>query len=320
MVKASYVLGACLSAFEERAILCAFHDIDGTHSLIREWPPVMSAVLNDVIANGLPDDFDNFKNQRRLIALCGKHSLPETDMFCAESAGLSALTQMEWAIRRAVEENTITVVCDRETNHEIIERIWSGEEVFPHLPETPEMKRLLHTQTPRLFKLYEKILNGYCRNRNLTRAKREPSRFLVKGSLAFLQKLHDFGVKNYFVTGAVVQRGKGIYEEVETLGFSIGENRMVEGIIGSAWDRKLPKDEIMKALQRKLKLSGTQILVTGDGRSEISAGVKMGALTVSRLEETALRQRSLHHLLGTTLIVRDFMDPTLGGVLQYVAN
>ena len=38
-----------VKAFEERTIKYAFHDIDGTHSLIREWPPVMSVVLNDVI-------------------------------------------------------------------------------------------------------------------------------------------------------------------------------------------------------------------------------------------------------------------------------
>ena len=80
----------------------AFHDIDGTHSLIRDWPPVMSICLYDVIENGLPNDFDSFENQQRLISLAGTMKLPETDQFCIESAGLSALTQMEWAIRRAV--------------------------------------------------------------------------------------------------------------------------------------------------------------------------------------------------------------------------
>ena len=28
--------------FEPHEITYAFHDIDGTHSLIREWPPVLS--------------------------------------------------------------------------------------------------------------------------------------------------------------------------------------------------------------------------------------------------------------------------------------
>ena len=37
-----------------REIVCAFHDIDGTHSLIRNWPPVMSRVLYDTVVNGVP--------------------------------------------------------------------------------------------------------------------------------------------------------------------------------------------------------------------------------------------------------------------------
>ena len=53
--------------FQDTEILYAFHDIDGTHSLIREWPPVMSICLYDVIANGLPDDFDSPENEKRLI-------------------------------------------------------------------------------------------------------------------------------------------------------------------------------------------------------------------------------------------------------------
>ena len=39
-----------------RKIVCAFHDIDGTHSLIRNWPPVMSRVLYDTIVNGIPEN------------------------------------------------------------------------------------------------------------------------------------------------------------------------------------------------------------------------------------------------------------------------
>ena len=95
-LKAQYVPG-CARVFEPRTIVCAFHDIDGTHSLIRNWPPVMSAVLNDVIERGLPGDFDSPENRQRLIGACGTRVLPETDRFCVESAGLSALTQMERA-------------------------------------------------------------------------------------------------------------------------------------------------------------------------------------------------------------------------------
>ena len=56
----------------ERKITHVFHDIDGTHSLIREWQPVMSMVLNYVVENGLPNGYDSDENINALIAGCGK--------------------------------------------------------------------------------------------------------------------------------------------------------------------------------------------------------------------------------------------------------
>ena len=312
-LKAQYVPG-CARVFEPRTIVCAFHDIDGTHSLIRNWPPVMSAVLNDVIERGLPGNFDSPENRQRLIGACGTRVLPETDSFCVESAGLSALTQMEWAIRRAVEEGRVDAPCDPKANRLIIERIEQGEERFDDVPETAEMTRMLSVFTPRLFKLYEAVLNGFCRDRNLAAARLEPERFRVKGSMEFLNMLYSAGVKNYFVTGAVVERGMGMFEEVEALGYPIGPGRMIEDIIGSTWDKKMPKDEIMVFLAKQLGLKGENILVTGDGRSEIQAGIGLGALALSRLPAGAARQRELHTILGTHMIVEDFDDPLISQV------
>nr|HPJ76307.1 hypothetical protein [Clostridia bacterium] len=113
-----------ITPFKKRLITYAFHDIDGTHSLIRDWPPVMSIVLNDVIENGLEQGYDSNENVKRLVINAGTKPLPETDRFCVESAGLSALTQMEWAIRRAVEEKTINIECDMAMNSEKIKLIW----------------------------------------------------------------------------------------------------------------------------------------------------------------------------------------------------
>ena len=297
--------------FESRNIKYAFHDIDGTHSLIREWPPVMSICLYDVIANGLPEDFDSKENEKRLIEECGKRKLPETDKFCIESAGLSALTQMEWAIRRAVEEKTVKVNCDMETNSEIIKKIWAGEELFEHLPETKEMKELIKEKTPRLFKLYEAVLNGYCRDKNLETAKKKPERFQGEGSMEFMKFLKENGVKNYFVTGAVVEKGMGMHEEVETLGYKIGNGELVEDIIGSTWTEKIPKEQVMKKLLKELDANGSEVLVIGDGRAEIFAGVEMGALVISRLPETAQYQRELHKELGTNIIIDDYKNKDL---------
>ena len=294
--------------FDERKIEYAFHDIDGTHSLIRDWPPVMSICLYDVIENGLSDDFDSPHNAKRLISLAGTRELPETDAFCVESAGLSALTQMEWAIRRSVQEGKIQVNCNGDTNTLIIERINNGEEYYDDLPETAEMNEMLKSQTPRLFKLYENVLNGYCRDKNLMLAKENPEKVRVKGSYEFLKYLHENGVKNYFVTGAVVEKGMGMHEEVEALGYSIGKGQLIEEIIGSTWTEKKPKDAVMKDLIKDLSISAENVLVIGDGRAEIQAGVELGALVISRLSENATYQRGLHKKLGTNVIVEDFTN------------
>ena len=300
--------------FETREIKYAFHDIDGTHSLIRDWPPVMSIVLDYVSRGGVPDGYDSEENAKRIISLTGTKPLPDTDKFCIESAGLSALTQMEWALRRAIDAGVEKVPCDKEDNRTKIAAIGAGEEVFA-VPDTPELSAFLEAHTPRLFKFYERVLNGYCRDRNLEIAKRDPDRFIVKGSMEFLKRLRDGGVKNYFVTGAVVERGMGMWEEVETLGFKTGKGEIVEDIIGSTWTDKLPKDVIMTKLLDNLGADGKNVLVAGDGRAEISAGVKMGALCISRLGINEDYKRNLHKRLGTHIIIEDFTSPELAGLI-----
>ena len=305
-----------INEFKEREIKYAFHDIDGTHSLIREWPPVMSICLYDVIVNGLSEDFDSKENEQRLINAAGKTVLEETDRFCVESAGLSALTQMEWAIRRSVEEGNIAVRCDMSLNSEIIKRIWAGEELFDQYQETEEMKNMLAEKTPRLFKLYEAVLNGYCRDKNLERAKENPKAYQIPGSMEFMHYLKEHGVKNYFVTGAVVEKGMGMHEEVEALGYKIGKDELVEDIIGSTWTEKIPKEVVMQRLLQDLRLQGENVLVVGDGRAEILAGAEMGAVVISRLPKDALYQRKLHKELGSNIIVEDYLDNRLYEILK----
>lgn len=298
-----------INAVSKRKITCAFHDIDGTHSLIRNWPPVMSRVLYDTMVNGIPENLTSKENIERLISLCGVESLEETDKFCIESAGLSALTQMEWAIRRNQELNNSKF--SSETNSEIIKRIWQGEEKFESFNEPKEYLAYLKEVTPKLFWVYEQVLNGYCRNVNLSKARKNPEEFLVEGSKEFIEYLYKNGVKNYFVTGAVVDKSitppMGMYEEVLGLGFEIGEGKVIEDILGSTWEEKIPKDEVMFRLTKTLNVNGENVLVVGDGRSEITAGVKLGAVTLSVLPTTATRQRELHKELGTNMIIVNYL-------------
>ena len=278
--------------------------------------PAKSISLYDVIEKGLSEDFDSEENAKRLIDLAGTKGLAETDRFCVESAGLSALTQMEWAIRRSVEEGKIEVNCDKSVNSEIIKRIWKGEEIFDDLPETDEIKKLLNEKTPRLFKLYEAVLNGYCRDKNLEKAKKNPLEFQVPGSMEFMTFLKEHGVKNYFVTGAVVEKGMGMYEEVEGLGYKIGKGELVEEIYGSTWTEKIPKEAVMKKLVKELGIDSKKILIVGDGRAEISAGAELGSVVISRLPETASYQRKLHKELGTNIIIEDYYCNDLFKILE----
>ena len=61
-----------------RTITHAFHDVDGTHSLIRDWPPVMSLSIHWAMTSGLGEDFDSDRNLAALIRRVGKRKLPET--------------------------------------------------------------------------------------------------------------------------------------------------------------------------------------------------------------------------------------------------
>ena len=307
-----------VNAIKDRKIVCAFHDIDGTHSLIRNWPPVMSRVLYDTAVNGIPENLTSEENINRLVSLCGTEILEETDRFCVESAGLSALTQMEWAIRRNMEMTNGKF--NSETNSEIIKLIWAGEEKFEKFDEPTEYLDYLSKVTPKLFWVYEQVLNRFCRDNNLKKAKENPEEFLIPGSKDFMRYLHDNGVKNYFVTGAVVDKTidppMGMYEEVLGLGFEIGEGKEVEDIYGSTWEEKIPKEEVMKRLVKALGINGENVLVVGDGRSEITAGVSLGAVTVSILPMEAKRQRELHTELGTNMIVRDYTSDDLKKIIK----
>ena len=134
--------------------------------------------------------------------------------------------------------------------------------------------------------------------------------------MEFMKFLKEKGVKNYFVTGAVVEKGMGMHEEVEALGYKIGTGELVEDIIGSTWTEKIPKEVVMKRLLEELNINGKNILVVGDGRAEILAGAEMGAVVISRLPQNAEYQRKLHKELGSNIIIEDYLNKDLFEILK----
>jgi len=307
----------------KRRITHVIHDIDGTHSLIRDWPPVMSLSIHWAMTCGLDDDFDSPAALKALTERVAAQPLEETDKFCIESAGLSALTQMEYGIRRAIELGNLPpdpgfVLNERQkrNNSAIIKRIWNGQERFDDMDEPPEMLSFIRERSSRLFKLYEAVLNRASRDKNIAAARKDPQSWRVPGSMEFMSHLHRIGCLNYFVTGAVIYEDGGMLEEVLALGFEIGPGKMVAAIHGSSWDRKLPKDEVIRQLCRQLDIEPANVMTIGDGRTEIKAGVDMGCVTISRLPPAAVRQRQLHEGFGTNYIVPDFTDPLLKTLIR----
>ncbi len=105
-------------------------------------------------------------------------------------------------------------------------------------------------------------------------------------------------------------------EEVNAVGFEIGPGKIVESLQGSSWDRKMPKEEVMRELFTQESIDPAAVLVTGDGRTEIKAGADMGCVTISRLPADALRQRELHRELGTNYILPDWTGPLLAELIK----
>lgn len=301
-----------VTPFFSRRITHAFHDIDGTHSLIREWVPVMALVTgftaeNGIIAGSSPQQTAD------VISKVPPENFPEGHRFAIESAGLSALTQMEWALRCAGENGKYDLSGSTpEINREIIRRIWLGEEDFSGFGESLSFREKLQYDSSMLFKAYEILLLAMGRNRNLSDARKNPEKWRIPGSLDFLEFLHRCGVKNYFVTGAVVEYDADgfaigtMVEEINALHLAPAPGGTIEKLIGSTWQKKLPKSEIMENICRQEKIAPANLLIVGDGRSEIAAGVAMGAVCISRLDLHAHRAREIHRQLGTNLIIPDY--------------
>ncbi len=310
-----------VNAFGTREITHVVHDIDGTHSLIRDWPPVMGLSMLWGMTCGLTDDFDSEENFQKLVKRVGNENLGEMDDVCRFFNGYSAITQLEYGIRRGFQEgnypDSLTLSdTDKKYNNSILDRLRSGQERYDDIPERDEVRNFIDARTPRFFKFYERLLNEACRNKNTADAWINPEKWRVPGGLEFMNYLHNLGIVNYFVTGAVVFEEGGMFEEVQACGYDIGPDKQVEALIGSSWDKKLPKDEVISDLFAKTGMKPETTLILGDGRTEIAAGAGMGCVCISRLDANDTRQRKLHADLGTHIILPDYTEPALQKIIS----
>ncbi len=301
---------------EPRRITHAIHDIDGTHSLIRDWPPVMSLSMCYAMTCGFSDGFDSDENLMKLVPKVGQ-PIAEFDEITRFFNGYSAITQLEYGIRRGIEEGMIPEARlplnsdDRKANSAILDVLRSGEERYPHIRERKHVADFIDSVTPALFRFYENLLYKASRDKHIEDARSNPARWRVPGSLEFISHLRDAGVVNYFVTGAVVYEGGGMREEVEVCGYEIGQGKLIESLEGSSWDEKMPKNEVMRKIFRDRNLAPANVLILGDGRTEIKSAAEMGCPSISRLPHEDERQRRLHIALGVNYIVPDYTDTSL---------
>ncbi|HHH75880.1 MAG TPA: hypothetical protein ENL03_02505, partial [Phycisphaerae bacterium] len=118
-----------------REITHVIHDIDGTHSLIRDWPPVMSLSMYWAKVCGYGEGYDSDENAQKLIDRVGRDELPEMYRICHENAGFSAITQLEYGVRRAIQDGNVPsslpiTDVDRERNLAIINILSDGRERY----------------------------------------------------------------------------------------------------------------------------------------------------------------------------------------------
>ncbi len=87
-----------------------------------------------------------------------------------------------------------------------------------------------------------------------------------------------------------------------------GRNELIEKFCGSTWHTKQPKVEIMRQLCQTENIRPEELLIVGDGRSEIAAAVEIGAVALSRLDKSAIKQQEIYRKIGTNLIVSDYKN------------
>ena len=131
--------------------------------------------------------------------------------------------------------------------------------------------------------------------------------FLIPGSVAFLRFLRQKGIAIYVASGT---DDADVRREAELLGVL----PLVQSVKGAPMRKKdCSKEAVIREILERSSLSGSQLLVVGDGKVEIQLGREVGALTIGiasneRQRDGSFQQKKLEKLqkAGADLIVPDF--------------
>ncbi|MGB3589151.1 MAG: PfkB family carbohydrate kinase [Tunicatimonas sp.] len=133
--------------------------------------------------------------------------------------------------------------------------------------------------------------------------------FTLKGAIPFLQKLRDISVELYLASGTDEENVK---QEANTLGYG---SWFTGGIYGARPDGMSAKRKVLQQLLQEKQAKPSEILVIGDGPSEIREGRKEGAICVGIASDEirrfgmnyAKRKRLIR--AGAHFIISDYAQP-----------
>ncbi len=130
--------------------------------------------------------------------------------------------------------------------------------------------------------------------------------FTIKGANHFIQLMHERGVGLYLASGTDEEY---VIKEATALGYATYFNG---GIYGAKPNEGNAKRKVLKHIREELKADGEEIIVIGDGPSEIREGRKVGALCVGvasdELRRNGLNLHKRERLIraGAHIIIPDY--------------
>lgn len=208
----------------------------------------------------------------------------EVDRFIQESTGIQTIFQMQW-LEEAVRRFGLNPVCH--------DAWWYKKEYN---------ERLLRRVRRRL----EQLASGEA----------ETSDFIIGGAIEFIKALKVRGIHIFVASGT---DHADIVQEAQALGVA----RYFDKIAGAPAGRAAcSKEAVLKELIEEQRLSGSELLVVGDGKVEIALGVSVGAITLGVASDEVIRTginvEKVPRLqkAGAHALVGDFLD--CSGILEWL--
>lgn len=176
----------------------------------------------------------------------------EVKDYINESTGIQTIYQMQWLAEKVEEYG------------------WNPEVLGPWDYKEEYNKRLLKMVNYRIKKLED--------------GESSPEEFMIKGSYQFLQKLQSENYKLYLASGT---DHPDVVHETEILGVK----DFFEEIAGAPVKRAdSSKAKVISHLLDEKGLTGSQLLIIGDGKVEISMGIDRDAVTLGAAVDEIKRE------------------------------